>query len=77
MSSVALVESNRIERVCVITQMLINGNEVATSTVAEQAGVSQRTIQRDLAAISRVLPIYHDNGRWVYAPDGEVSISLY
>lgn len=72
-----LLESNRIERVCVITQMLLTGSEVATSAVAEQAGVSQRTIQRDLAAISRVLPIYPDNGRWVYAPDGVVSISPY
>jgi len=72
-----ILESNRIERVCYLTQILLSGSEVATSDLAERAGVSQRTIQRDLAAISRVLPIYPDNGRWVYAPDGEVSISPY
>ena len=71
-----LLESTRIERVAILTQKLITGGEVTTTEFADACGVTQRTIQRDLADISRVLPVYFDGRAWVYVPSDEpLSIS--
>jgi len=71
-----LLESTRIERVISLTLLFIESGQVTTTEAAELTGVSVRTIQRDFAEISRVLPIYPENGRWVYSPE-EVEISPY
>lgn len=60
-----LIEASRIERVVCLTQLLLRGEAVDTAQAAQTFEVSRRTIQRDLAEMSRVLPIYSDGGRWM------------
>lgn len=72
-----LTEANRIERVALITASLKDGDPVTAADAAEQYQVSKRTAQRDLAAISRVLPIYNDNGRWLLTEPPANGISPY
>lgn len=74
-----ITESNRIERVVLLTQQILEGQPIKTAVAAEQFEVTQRTIQRDLATISRVLPIYCDGGQWLsVAQNGAAgSISQY
>ncbi len=73
-----LSETNRIERVVYLTKMFMTRRELSTAEAAQLTGVSQRTIQRDFAAMARTLEIYPDNGRWVYLDDETaVSISPY
>lgn len=71
-----LYESTRIERVILLHREFITNRELRTQEMAERFGVSQRTIQRDFSAMAHVLPIYLDNGRWVYE-ETAVSISPY
>lgn len=61
-----LSESTRVERVAHITYQLITSRDVCTEELAEQMGVTRRTIQRDLSEISRVLPIYSIEGSWFF-----------
>jgi predicted DNA-binding transcriptional regulator YafY len=71
-----LLESTRAERVAVLTWRLLTAGELLTAEEAQRFGVSTRTIQRDLAEISRVLAVRPDYaGRWL-APE-EMRISLY
>lgn len=71
-----LLESTRVERVAAMTWRLLTAGELLTVEEAQRFGVSTRTIQRDLAEISRVLAVRPDYaGRWL-APEG-VRISLY
>jgi predicted DNA-binding transcriptional regulator YafY len=46
---------------------------VCTADFAREMNVTPRTIQRDLAVISRVLTIFPDNGRWIYEETTEIS----
>lgn len=71
-----LLEATRAERVAALTWRLLVAGELATAVEADRFGVSQRTIQRDLAEISRVLAVRPDyTGRWL-APEG-LRISEY
>jgi len=73
-----LSESTRIERVVYLTKVFLTQREITTARAAQLTGVSQRTIQRDFAAMARTLEIYPENGRWVYLDeDTAVSISPY
>ena len=72
-----LLEATRIERVVSIAEQLVQRGEMNTADAAEKFGVTRRTIQRDLAEIARVLPIYLDDGRWIYRRDDRVEISPY
>lgn len=74
---ILIIETNRIERVALLTTLFLSERALTTTDAAARTGVSVRTIQRDFAAISRVLPIYSDGGRWVYAPSDGVKISPY
>lgn len=71
-----LNESTRIERAATLTRLLITRGEVSAADLAKETGVSARTIRRDLAEISRVLPIYPDNGLWLYLDEPD-QISPY
>jgi predicted DNA-binding transcriptional regulator YafY len=68
-----LRESNRVERIAVLTQRLVISRVVCTADFAREMNVTPRTIQRDLAVISRVLTIFPDNGRWIYEETTEIS----
>jgi predicted DNA-binding transcriptional regulator YafY len=68
-----LRESNRVERIAVLTERLVISRVVCTADFAREMKVTPRTIQRDLAAISRVLTIYPDSGRWIYEETVEIS----
>lgn len=72
-----LSESTRIERVVYLTKVFLTQREISTAEAAQMTGVSQRTIQRDFAAMARTLEIYPENGRWVYLEETAVSISPY
>ena len=71
-----LTESTKSERVAYLTRLLITSRELKTDDMAQQMGVAQRTIQRDLNEISRVIPIHFDNGSWFYIDQSE-QISPY
>lgn len=72
-----LAESSRIERIAVLTRTLVVAGELDTAEAAAAAGVSRRTIQYDLAQMSRVLPIRPDySGRWIYMDSTESQPSL-
>ena len=71
-----LKESNKTERVVSLARLLFVKREISTAEAARQFGVSQRTIQRDLNEMSRVLSIYPDNGLWLY-PEEPDQISPY
>ena len=71
-----LRESTKIERIATLTRRLVINREISTADLAQEIGVSQRTIQRDLAEMSRVLPIYPDNGLWLYLDEPD-QISPY
>lgn len=71
-----LTESTKSERVAYLTRLLITSRELKTDDMAQQMGVAQRTIQRDLNEISRVIPIHCDNGSWFYIDQSE-QISPY
>lgn len=54
-----------VERAALITEKLMTGRGLTTAEAAELCGVSQRTAQRDLSDMSRVIAIYrHDDGVW-------------
>lgn len=74
-----LLESTPTERAAMITYWLANGRSLKTAEVAESLRVSERTAQRLVVSVSRVLPIYRDDlGFWRLAGDDEqVSISPY
>lgn len=72
-----LIETTRIERVVLLTSLFLQEKELTTAAAAARTGVSTRTIQRDFATLSRILPIYPDGGRWIYAPQDGVKISPY
>ncbi len=76
-TAMILIETNRIERVALLATLFLSERALTTTDAAARTGVSVRTIQRDFAAISRVIPIYSDGGRWVYAPQDGAKISLY
>lgn len=61
-----LSESNRVERIATLTRLLVVKREVNTVEAAELMTVEPRLIQRDLREISRVLPIYCEDGYWRY-----------
>ena len=69
-------ESNKTERVVILYSEFLENRELTTREMAVRLGVTQRTVQNDLASMSRVLPIYPDHGVWIY-DDTAVVISLY
>jgi len=69
-----IVEANRIERVLLIHKEFIESGQVRTADLAERFNVSSVTIQKDLRAIQRVIPIYYDNYHWIL---DDSTISLY
>lgn len=69
-------ESTKAERVAYLTRLLLTSREIKTEEIARQMAVNQRTIQRDLNDISRVLPIYSVDGIWFYLDQTE-QISPY
>ena len=71
-----LNESTRGERIATLTMLLLTRRELCASDLADQMTTAPRNIQRDLEEISRVLPIYHDDGRWYYVERTD-SISPY
>ena len=71
-----ITESTKAERVAYLTRLLLISREVRTEEIAQQMEVTQRTIQRDLNDISRVLPIYSVDGIWFYLEQSE-QISPY
>jgi len=71
-----LSESTRAERIATLTALLLTRRELCASDLAEQLTTSSRNINRDLEEISRVLPIYYDDGRWYYVETID-SISPY
>lgn len=76
---ILLLESTPTERAAVVAYWLANGRTVTTADVAESLQVSQRTAQRLVVSVSRVLPIYRDDaGFWrLAADDGAARISVY
>ena len=73
-----LSEVSRPERIVILTVRLLQGHKLRTCDMADELNTSRRTIQRDMMAISRQLPIFFDNGQWVHIEDGEpVLISPY
>ena len=66
-----LFESSRVERVTALTRLLIVRREISTADMAQEFGVSKRTIQRDLNEMSRVISIRSDNGLWLYLGNSE------
>lgn len=79
-----LLESTPTERAAVVAYWLANGRAVTTASVAESLQVSQRTAQRLVVSVSRVLPIYRDDsGCWRLLANDDairgdvVSISVY
>jgi len=71
-----LNESTRGERIATLTMLLLTRRELCANDLAEQMTTSSRNIHRDLEEISRVLPIYYDEGRWYYVERTD-SISPY
>ena len=71
-----LFESSRVERVTALTRLLIVRREISTADMAQEFGVSKRTIQRDLNEMSRVISIRSDNGLWLYLDEPD-QISPY
>jgi DeoR/GlpR family transcriptional regulator of sugar metabolism len=65
-------ESSRVERIAYLTHLLTTSREINTGEVAQIADVSERTIQRDLVEISRVLPIYYVSGFWYYLDQTDI-----
>jgi len=62
-----LAESSRVERVTILTRTFLVTGRVETANAAESTGVTRRTIQRDLAEMSRVMEIQPDyQGAWIY-----------
>jgi len=74
-----LLESTPTERAAQVTYWLANGKRLTTADVAESLQINQRTAQRLVVSVSRVLPIYRDDeGFWrLAADDGAVRISVY
>lgn len=52
------------ERTAIITYHLVRGEPLTTKQVAELTQASLRTAQRDLTAVSRVLPVVRESGVW-------------
>lgn len=52
------------ERTAIITYHLVRGEPLTTRQAAELTQASLRTAQRDLTAVSRVLPIVRESGVW-------------
>ena len=71
-----LLESTTKERIATLTRELIVNRELSAADMAKETGVTKRTIQRDLKEISRVLPIYPNNGLWLYLDEPD-QISPY
>lgn len=55
---------NRIERGALLALVLSERVAVTCSDVAQRFGVNRTTAWRDLVALSRVLPIANEEGRW-------------
>ena len=66
-----LSESTRAERIATLTALLLTRRELCANDLAEQLTTTPRNIQRDLNEISRVLPIYFDDGHWYYIDQSE------
>lgn len=66
-----LKESTTKERIAVLTHRLIKGRVITAREFAVEMQVTPRTVQYDLEQISRVLPLYVENGRWVYIENEE------
>jgi len=72
-----LIESNRIERVSNLTEFIIAKREITVQEAAERFEVTPRTIQRDLAEMSRCLAIHDEDGKWYYNGPIQITISPY
>jgi predicted DNA-binding transcriptional regulator YafY len=73
-----LLESTPTERAAQVAYWLANGKRLTTADVAESLQISQRTAQRLFTAVSRVLPVYRDEGGyWMVAEETTVRISIY
>ena len=71
-----LLESTPTERGAQVAYWLAHGRQLTTADIAESLQISQRTAQRLVTTVARVLPVYRDDdGRWV--ADAEIEISVY
>ena len=64
-------ETNMVtrERAAYVAFWLAQGREFSTRQVAERTGLTFSGALRLLKAISRVIPIYEENGIWCRVPD--------
>jgi hypothetical protein len=60
----AVPELKASERAAVVTVALVQGRKLTTRDVAELAKCSQRTAQRTMTTIERVIPIVPVDGKW-------------
>jgi hypothetical protein len=63
------------ERAALVAWRLAHGEAMTTADAAEMVGVCERSAQRMMCKIARILPIVQRNGHWEAAFFGETENS--
>lgn len=52
------------ERAALVTFEIVTGREMTTAEIAERIGTSRQSAWLLMQRVSRVVPVYQNNGRW-------------
>ena len=54
------------ERIALVVFWLVQGSQLTTGDIARLAGISQQGAWSMMQKICRVLPLYQENGLWIF-----------